>query len=76
MPPDQQTFCAVCRHQTPGHEPWCPVLTGEPQMGMSGQAPYIPSERALLVAIHENLQVLKAELQELKKWLYEHTITR
>jgi hypothetical protein len=30
------TFCQICRHPTdqpPGHEPGCPVLTGEPVRG-------------------------------------------
>lgn len=35
-----ETFCQICRHPTPGHEPGCPVLTGEPQRG----APGIPQE--------------------------------
>lgn len=33
------TFCGVCRHQTnlgTGHEPDCPVLTGEPVRGING----------------------------------------
>ena len=25
------TFCQICRHETPGHEEGCPVLTGDPQ---------------------------------------------
>src|SRR5690349_9104790 len=28
-----EMFCQVCRHPAPGHEPNCPVLTGEPQGG-------------------------------------------
>ena len=30
------TFCQICRHpsnEPPGHEPGCPVLTGEPVRG-------------------------------------------
>ena len=26
-----ETFCQICRHPVPGHEPECPVFTGEPQ---------------------------------------------
>lgn len=29
------SFCQVCRHESPGHEPNCPVLTGEPQPSVS-----------------------------------------
>jgi hypothetical protein len=29
----QQSFCQICRHDSPGHEKNCPVLTGEPQTG-------------------------------------------
>lgn len=28
-----ETFCQICRHETPGHVPGCPVLSGEPQRG-------------------------------------------
>jgi hypothetical protein len=35
MSKPNQSFCQVCRHPTPGHEKWCPVLTGEPQAGDS-----------------------------------------
>jgi hypothetical protein len=28
------SFCQICRHEVPGHEPNCPVLTGEPQRGV------------------------------------------
>jgi hypothetical protein len=31
--PKTETFCGVCRHPTPGHEPNCPVYTGEPVSG-------------------------------------------
>ena len=27
------TFCQICRHEIPGHEPNCPVFTGEPVRG-------------------------------------------
>lgn len=37
-----ETFCGVCRHPTPGHEPGCPVQTGEPQRGLHWQAHGIP----------------------------------
>jgi len=29
-----ETFCQICRHPTPGHEPSCPVGTGEPVRGL------------------------------------------
>lgn len=41
---DLETFCQICRHPSddpPGHEPDCPVYTGEPQRGVNvwpGQA--------------------------------------
>jgi hypothetical protein len=31
-----ETFCQICRHPVPGHEPGCPVFTGEPQLGVLG----------------------------------------
>jgi len=30
-----ETFCQICRHPTPGHEPGCPVGTGEPVRGVN-----------------------------------------
>jgi hypothetical protein len=30
-----KTFCGVCRHPSPGHEPGCPVETGEPVRGVN-----------------------------------------
>jgi len=36
------TFCQICRHpsdEPPGHEPGCPVLTGEPVRGYDAFGP-------------------------------------
>ena len=49
-------FCGICRHEMPGHEPDCPVLTQEPvrgigysqqqasQYGLYGSPPYGQSD--------------------------------
>lgn len=29
-----ERMCGICRHPMPGHEPGCPVETGEPQRGV------------------------------------------
>lgn len=33
MKPDGPSFCGVCRHPFPGHEPNCPVASGAPVKG-------------------------------------------
>ena len=38
--------CQICLHEAPGHEPNCPVATGEPQVGVS-QQPSLQSQGVL-----------------------------
>jgi hypothetical protein len=46
-----QTFCGVCRHPTPGHEPNCPVYTGEP---VSGAINVWPSQQIAALQQQQN----------------------
>ena len=45
--PTGTPFCQICHATSPGHEPWCPVLTGEPQAGtLSYQELYGQAQQA------------------------------
>jgi membrane protein implicated in regulation of membrane protease activity len=58
-----ETFCQICRHPTPDHEPDCPVLTGESQRGIGQEPPKPQQALPVIIGLVLALCVLSAVLQ-------------
>jgi hypothetical protein len=63
------SFCQVCRHEVPGHEPNCPILTGEPQMGMLSQSAHAAQDT--LWTARQTIASLRRQLSAQQRYLAE-----